>query len=182
MYFKYYFFLLQGYLLPWRNDQQSPLSEHLPHLFSNLEQIYEFNKSFLEQLKVSSEDATHVANVFLHNDSGFSVYTEYCTNYPRTMDVLGELTRNDNIAALFRERQIKLLHALPLGSYLLKPVQRILKYHLLLQVSFVFLSINKTNKFMNENYRTNYIGTYLCTYLKNFQYELHKNFVLVTIS
>lgn len=25
-------------------------------------------------------------------------------------------------------------HSLPLGSYLLKPVQRILKYHLLLQV------------------------------------------------
>ena len=30
--------------------------------------------------------------------------------------------------------QVELGHSLPLGSYLLKPVQRILKYHLLLQV------------------------------------------------
>lgn len=50
------------------------------------------------------------------------------------MEVLGELTRDEKMAALFRERQTALGHALPLGSYLLKPVQRILKYHLLLQV------------------------------------------------
>lgn len=35
----------------------------------------------------------------------------------------------------FRERQEALEHTLPLGSFLLKPVQRILKYHLLLAVS-----------------------------------------------
>ncbi|XP_022244348.1 uncharacterized protein LOC106461632 isoform X2 [Limulus polyphemus] len=35
-------------------------------------------------------------------------------------------------AEVFKERQIALHHCLPLGSYLLKPVQRILKYHLLL--------------------------------------------------
>jgi len=40
----------------------------------------------------------------------------------------------EETASLFRERQNALQQALPLGSYLLKPVQRILKYHLLLQV------------------------------------------------
>lgn len=50
------------------------------------------------------------------------------------MEVLGELTRDEKMTALFREKQMALSHALPLGSYLLKPVQRILKYHLLLQV------------------------------------------------
>ncbi|XP_026687182.1 pleckstrin homology domain-containing family G member 3-like [Diaphorina citri] len=49
------------------------------------------------------------------------------------MSVLTELMRQENAAKLFRERQIALAHTLPLGSYLLKPVQRILKYHLLLQ-------------------------------------------------
>lgn len=34
-----------------------------------------------------------------------------------------------------QERQAQLHHSLPLQSFLLKPVQRILKYHLLLQVS-----------------------------------------------
>ncbi|XP_036727290.1 pleckstrin homology domain-containing family G member 1 isoform X4 [Balaenoptera musculus] len=40
--------------------------------------------------------------------------------------------RNKMLAKFFRERQETLKHSLPLGSYLLKPVQRILKYHLLL--------------------------------------------------
>lgn len=91
-------------------------------------------RTFLDQLRIAGCDPTQIANVFLRNDSGFSVYTEYCTNYPRTMDVLTELTRDQDIAVLFREQQVKLKHPLPLGSYLLKPVQRILKYHLLLQV------------------------------------------------
>lgn len=42
--------------------------------------------------------------------------------------------RNKALAKFFRERQESLRHSLPLGSYLLKPVQRILKYHLLLHV------------------------------------------------
>ncbi|KAL7987685.1 hypothetical protein Chor_006604 [Crotalus horridus] len=46
--------------------------------------------------------------------------------------VLTECMRNKSLAKFFRERQEALQHSLPLGSYLLKPVQRILKYHLLL--------------------------------------------------
>ena len=38
-----------------------------------------------------------------------------------------------DIDRAFRKRQAELGHALPLGAYLLKPVQRILKYHLLLE-------------------------------------------------
>lgn len=41
--------------------------------------------------------------------------------------------RNEAASRACRERQTELQHTLPLGSYLLKPVQRILKYHLLLQ-------------------------------------------------
>lgn len=52
----------------------------------------------------------------------------------RTMSILTEMMRQDQSAKSFRERQASLGHTLPLGSYLLKPVQRILKYHLLLQV------------------------------------------------
>ncbi|XP_018332639.1 uncharacterized protein LOC108742103 [Agrilus planipennis] len=125
--------VIEGYLKPWKNDSSCPLVEHLQDLFSNIEEIYRFNREFLEQLKEANFDPTKTANCFIQNDSGFSIYTEYCTHYPRTMDVLGELTRDEKIAALFREKQMKLGHALPLGSYLLKPVQRILKYHLLLQ-------------------------------------------------
>lgn len=48
--------------------------------------------------------------------------------------MLTECMRNKALAKFFRERQESLKHSLPLGSYLLKPVQRILKYHLLLHV------------------------------------------------
>ncbi|RZB39206.1 uncharacterized protein BDFB_005369, partial [Asbolus verrucosus] len=125
--------VIQGYLEPWKSDPECLLSEHLSHLFNNLEEIYEFNRSFLDQLREADCNPTKIANVFIQNDSGFTVYNEYCTNYPRTMEVLGELTRDDSMASSFREKQMALNHALPLGSYLLKPVQRILKYHLLLQ-------------------------------------------------
>lgn len=52
----------------------------------------------------------------------------------RSVAVLTECMRNKALAKFFRERQESLRHSLPLGSYLLKPVQRILKYHLLLHV------------------------------------------------
>ena len=51
----------------------------------------------------------------------------------RTVSLLTELMRNELSVASFRDRQLSLGHTLPLGSYLLKPVQRILKYHLLLE-------------------------------------------------
>lgn len=43
--------------------------------------------------------------------------------------------KNQSLVRFFHERQSSLNHSLPLETYLLKPVQRILKYHLLLQVT-----------------------------------------------
>ncbi|CDQ91257.1 unnamed protein product, partial [Oncorhynchus mykiss] len=70
--------------------------------------------------------------IFLFQSQEFHIYTQYCTNYPRSVAVLTECMRKKALAKFFRERQESLRHSLPLGSYLLKPVQRILKYHLLL--------------------------------------------------
>jgi hypothetical protein len=47
---------------------------------------------------------------------------------------LTDCMRSKTLAKFFRDRQASLKRSLPLGSYLLKPVQRILKYHLLLEV------------------------------------------------
>uniref|UniRef100_A0A8C9DT41 Pleckstrin homology and RhoGEF domain containing G3 n=1 Tax=Prolemur simus TaxID=1328070 RepID=A0A8C9DT41_PROSS len=63
----------------------------------------------------------------------FDIYTQYCNNYPNSVAALTECMRDKQQAKFFRDRQEVLQHSLPLGSYLLKPVQRILKYHLLLQ-------------------------------------------------
>lgn len=99
--------------------------------------MYFLFRKFLDELRNADFNPTKIANVFIQHNSGFTVYNEYCTNYPRTMEVLSDVTRDENMALLFREKQMALSHALPLGSYLLKPVQRILKYHLLLQVKLI---------------------------------------------
>lgn len=51
-----------------------------------------------------------------------------------SVGTLTDCMRSKTLAKFFRDRQAFLKRSLPLGSYLLKPVQRILKYHLLLQV------------------------------------------------
>ncbi|XP_073987423.1 guanine nucleotide exchange factor in mesoderm isoform X3 [Rhodnius prolixus] len=123
-----------GYLERWEGNPDCDLTENqMADLFGNLRQIYTFNSTFFRELEQCGLDPVKVARVFVKNNSGFSIYTDYCTNYPRTVSVLTELMRQENTVRLFRERQSALQHKLPLGSYLLKPVQRILKYHLLLQ-------------------------------------------------
>lgn len=127
--------VIQGYLIFWRDD---PLSFarchlHLDDLFSNIEDIFEFNREFLREIEKCGLDPVCVADTFIKHNTGFKVYTEYCTNYPRTVSTLTDLMGREETASAFRERQAALQHALPLGSFLLKPVQRILKYHLLLE-------------------------------------------------
>jgi len=53
----------------------------------------------------------------------------------RSVETLTTCMADAELAAWLRRQQTSLQHGLPLGSYLLKPVQRILKYHILLQVS-----------------------------------------------
>ncbi|KAK8722438.1 hypothetical protein OTU49_012217 [Cherax quadricarinatus] len=125
--------IIEGYLEYWRRHPEPGISQHhVDDLFSNIEQIYAFNRGFLSELEVCGVDPVAVARCFVRNNNGFAIYTQYCTNYPRTVCVLTELMRGEASVRAFRERQLALSHTLPLGSYLLKPVQRILKYHLLL--------------------------------------------------
>ncbi|XP_067337288.1 pleckstrin homology domain-containing family G member 3 isoform X1 [Channa argus] len=102
-------------------------------LFGNIEDIYEFNSDLLQALDLSDNDPVAIARCFVMKSEYFEIYTQYCTNYPNSVAALTECMRNKSLAKFFRDRQGSLKRSLPLGSYLLKPVQRILKYHLLLQ-------------------------------------------------
>uniref|UniRef100_K7GI44 Pleckstrin homology and RhoGEF domain containing G1 n=1 Tax=Pelodiscus sinensis TaxID=13735 RepID=K7GI44_PELSI len=107
-------------------------SEERSALFGNIQDIYHFNSELLQDLENCENDPVAIAECFVSKSEDFHIYTQYCTNYPRSVAVLTECMRNKTLAKFFRERQEALQHSLPLGSYLLKPVQRILKYHLLL--------------------------------------------------
>ncbi|XP_054856843.1 pleckstrin homology domain-containing family G member 1 isoform X1 [Eublepharis macularius] len=114
---------------------QSKLSlgpEERSALFGNIKDIYHFNSELLQDLENCENDPVAIAECFVSKSEDFHIYTQYCTNYPRSVAVLTECMRNKSLAKFFREQQEALQHSLPLGSYLLKPVQRILKYHLLL--------------------------------------------------
>ncbi|XP_066494250.1 pleckstrin homology domain-containing family G member 2 [Tiliqua scincoides] len=112
---------------------QLPLRpEQVSALFCNIEDIYEFNSELLEEME-RRPSAHAVADCFVQRSEEFDIYTLYCMNYPNSVSVLRECMENESLAKFFRERQATLAHVLPLETYLLKPVQRILKYHLLLQ-------------------------------------------------
>uniref|UniRef100_A0A3P9IR69 Pleckstrin homology and RhoGEF domain containing G3 n=1 Tax=Oryzias latipes TaxID=8090 RepID=A0A3P9IR69_ORYLA len=102
-------------------------------LFGNITDIYAFNNELLQDLDMCENDPVAIARCFVEKREYFDIYTQYCTNYPNSVAALTECLRDKSTAKFFRDRQASLKRTLPLGSYLLKPVQRILKYHLLLQ-------------------------------------------------
>lgn len=79
--------LLQGYLNVLRGRPAGPDcplgAAQLDALFGNIQDVYRFNANFLRQLEQCDLDPVRVARCFVRNNAGFSVYTEYCTNYPR---------------------------------------------------------------------------------------------------
>nr|XP_014020645.1 unnamed protein product [Salmo salar] len=107
--------------------------DQVSSLFGNIEDIYEFNSELLQSLDMCENDPVAVASCFVDKSNAFEIYTQYCTNYPNSVGTLTDCMRSKTLAKFFRDRQAFLKRSLPLGSYLLKPVQRILKYHLLLQ-------------------------------------------------
>ncbi|XP_016064681.1 PREDICTED: pleckstrin homology domain-containing family G member 2 isoform X2 [Miniopterus natalensis] len=125
--------IVEDYLGPLLDGGVLGLSaEQVGTLFANIEDIYEFSSELLEDLDRSST-AGGIAECFVRRSEDFDIYTLYCMNYPSSLALLRELSLSPPAALWLQERQAQLHHSLPLQSFLLKPVQRILKYHLLLQ-------------------------------------------------
>uniref|UniRef100_A0A1A9WYU2 DH domain-containing protein n=1 Tax=Glossina brevipalpis TaxID=37001 RepID=A0A1A9WYU2_9MUSC len=123
--------VIQGYLFDWK-ERACLRYDELKVLFSNIEEIYEFNVALLKKLIDSGLDPVKISACFIEMKNSFEVYTTYCTSYPDAIQLLTKLLQATHTNALLTSTQKLLQHTLPLGSYLLKPVQRILKYHLLL--------------------------------------------------
>ncbi|XP_015267239.1 PREDICTED: guanine nucleotide exchange factor DBS [Gekko japonicus] len=127
--------VLEGYAA----EMDNPLMAHLISpglqnkkdvLFGNMEEIYHFhNRIFLRELENYIEYPELVGRCFLERMEDFQVYEKYCQNKPRSES----LWRQFSDCVFFQECQRKLDHKLSLDSYLLKPVQRITKYQLLLK-------------------------------------------------
>ncbi|NXH89291.1 PKHG3 protein, partial [Edolisoma coerulescens] len=126
--------IVEGYLGKIIDAEEPVLRpEQVSALFGNIEDIYELSSTLLQNLESCANDPVAVAMCFVTRSQEFAIYTQYCNNYPSSVAALTECMRSKVQARFLRECQERLRHALPLGAYLLKPVQRILKYHLLLQ-------------------------------------------------
>ncbi|NXX16854.1 PKHG3 protein, partial [Podargus strigoides] len=126
--------IVEGYLGKIIDAEEAVLRpEQVSALFGNIEDIYELSSTLLQNLESCASDPVAVAVCFVTRSQEFAIYTQYCNNYPSSVAALSECMRSKAQARFLRECQERLRHALPLGAYLLKPVQRILKYHLLLQ-------------------------------------------------
>ncbi|XP_069451209.1 pleckstrin homology domain-containing family G member 3 isoform X1 [Ovis canadensis] len=125
--------IVEDYLLKLIDTPGLLNPEQVSALFGNIESIYALNSQLLRDLDSCNSDPVAVASCFVERSQEFDIYTQYCNNYPNSVAALTECMQDKQQAKFFRDQQDLLQHSLPLGSYLLKPVQRILKYHLLLQ-------------------------------------------------
>uniref|UniRef100_A0AAV2MK73 MCF.2 cell line derived transforming sequence a n=1 Tax=Knipowitschia caucasica TaxID=637954 RepID=A0AAV2MK73_KNICA len=130
---------LLSVLLGYRAEMENPaLSGLLPPeivstrdiLFGNLHEIYNFHsRVFLQDLEGCLESPEAVGACFLERKECFQMYESYCHNKPHS----DALWKKFSQCTFFQECQKKLEHKLGLDSYLLKPVQRLTKYQLLLK-------------------------------------------------
>ncbi|XP_071371021.1 puratrophin-1-like, partial [Centroberyx affinis] len=96
--------------------------------FGNLEKLLDFHSQFfLRELEACWKHPLRVPHCFLRHQEQFGLYALYSKNKPKS-DAL--LASHGN--TFFRRKQAELGDKMDLSSYLLKPVQRMSKYALLL--------------------------------------------------
>uniref|UniRef100_UPI003AAC6C40 puratrophin-1 n=1 Tax=Centroberyx gerrardi TaxID=166262 RepID=UPI003AAC6C40 len=97
-------------------------------VFGNLEKLLDFHSQFfLRELEACWKHPLRVPHCFLRHQEQFGLYALYSKNKPKS-DAL--LASHGN--TFFRRKQAELGDKMDLSSYLLKPVQRMSKYALLL--------------------------------------------------
>lgn len=112
-----------------REDVPQALRGKRNIIFGNLEKIYEFHSQyFLSELRLCMDNPYHICHCFLYHESEFFLYALYNKNKPRSDILMEEYGRN-----FFLAKQTRLGDKMDLSSYLLKPVQRMGKYSLLLK-------------------------------------------------
>ncbi|XP_055376891.1 putative uncharacterized protein DDB_G0282133 [Condylostylus longicornis] len=122
--------LCLGYLKEMRKRIDIFSPDSLKIIFSNIEVVWEFQKTFLEALKKGVEKDS-IAQTFINYQNGFSVYSTYCNSYPRALMELETYSSSKEAKCIFENiRVAQNLSHLPLSAHLLAPIQRICRYPL----------------------------------------------------
>ncbi|KAJ8290714.1 hypothetical protein GJAV_G00016640 [Gymnothorax javanicus] len=98
-------------------------------IFGNVEKLYDFHSHFfLKELESSAHSPLSISSCFLRHEDQFGMYALYSKNKPQSDNLLAS-HGND----FFKNKQVELGDRMDLASYLLKPIQRMSKYALLLK-------------------------------------------------
>ncbi|XP_035019042.1 triple functional domain protein isoform X1 [Hippoglossus stenolepis] len=98
-------------------------------VFGNIHQIYDWHKEFfLGELERCLEDPDRLATLFVKQERRLHMYIVYCQNKPKSEHIVSEY-----IDTYFEDLKQRLGHRLQITDLLIKPVQRIMKYQLLLK-------------------------------------------------
>ncbi|KAM9384697.1 triple functional domain protein [Pholidichthys leucotaenia] len=98
-------------------------------VFGNIHQIFEWHRDFfLRELEKCLEDPDRLGSLFLKQERRLNMYVVYCQNKPKSEHIVSEY-----IDTYFEDMKQRLGHRLQITDLLIKPVQRIMKYQLLLK-------------------------------------------------
>ncbi|XP_029590891.1 triple functional domain protein isoform X6 [Salmo trutta] len=98
-------------------------------VFGNIHQIYDWHRDFfMGELEKCLEDPDRLGPLFVKHERRLHMYVVYCQNKPKS-----ELIVSEYIDTYFEDLKQRLGHRLQITDLLIKPVQRIMKYQLLLK-------------------------------------------------
>ncbi|KAH1001987.1 hypothetical protein HUJ04_005936 [Dendroctonus ponderosae] len=140
--------LLENYLEPLKKETFLSGAE-INAMFGNIQEIVAFQRQFLRNLEEAVdqepdfdqfEHPNHfknilfsIGNTFLYYVNHFKQYSSFCASHSKAQKVLHPNEGNQALQEFLISRNPKQQHSFTLESFLIKPIQRLLKYPLLLQ-------------------------------------------------
>ncbi|XP_056267365.1 rho guanine nucleotide exchange factor TIAM1-like isoform X2 [Pseudoliparis swirei] len=140
--------LIECYLTPLQKERFLSQDE-LDVLFGNLGEMVEFQVEFLrtledgirlvpdldrlERVEQFKKVLFSLGGSFLYYADRFKLYSAFCASHTKVPKVLAKAKTDPDFKAFLAERNPRQQHSSTLESYLIKPIQRVLKYPLLLR-------------------------------------------------
>ncbi|KAM4606633.1 uncharacterized protein spata13 [Polymixia lowei] len=135
IYIKHLRDICEGYIRQCRKHPDMFTELQLQTIFSNIEDIYRFQRQFLRDLERKyNKDQPHLSEIgscFLLQGEGFSIYSDYCNTHPAACAELQRLMKLGRYKHFFEAcRLLQQMIDISIAGFLLTPVQKICKYPL----------------------------------------------------
>ncbi|XP_064865409.1 FERM, ARHGEF and pleckstrin domain-containing protein 2 isoform X4 [Oncorhynchus nerka] len=115
-------------------------------LFSNIDPIYEFHRGFLKEIDQRlalwegrsnahvKGDYQRIGDVMLRNMCALKEFTNYLQKHDEVLTELEKATKRlKKLETVYKEFELQKVCYLPLNTFLLKPIQRLMHYKLILE-------------------------------------------------